>query len=134
MPQSHMSVRFAGMALVAFGVAACSTSPQSDPQGLDRDDAGSAWARERIAAFESGRPNDAMGSVRRARYQGRVAYLIISPCCDQFNYLYDAQGRTLCAPSGGITGRGDGRCAEAPKIEAAPRASVPTGTSAADPK
>jgi hypothetical protein len=48
--------------------------------------------------------------LRRVRYLGRQAYLLMSPCCDLVNHLYSADGRFLCAPSGGLTGRGDGRC------------------------
>ncbi|WP_295528587.1 hypothetical protein [uncultured Pseudacidovorax sp.] len=48
--------------------------------------------------------------LHRVQYLGRRAYLLTSPCCDQFNYLYSAEGVLLCAPSGGLTGRGDGKC------------------------
>ena len=41
---------------------------------------------------------------------GQIVYLHMAPCCDQFNKAYDADGRYLCAPSGGFTGQGDGRC------------------------
>ncbi len=37
-------------------------------------------------------------------------YLFSSNCCDQFNTLYDESCNRICAPSGGFTGRGDGRC------------------------
>lgn len=49
-------------------------------------------------------------AVYRARYQGQNAYLLISPCCDMPNHLFDEAGVRLCAPSGGFTGRGDGKC------------------------
>lgn len=42
-------------------------------------------------------------------YQGQTVYLVSSDCCDQFNYLYDACGLVLGAPSGGFGGGGDGR-------------------------
>ncbi|MBI3349677.1 MAG: hypothetical protein HY020_21010 [Burkholderiales bacterium] len=41
---------------------------------------------------------------------GQRFYLFMALCCDQFNRLYDADGRFVCAPSGGFTGQGDGRC------------------------
>lgn len=41
---------------------------------------------------------------------GRPAYLVTAPCCDQFNPLYDADDRYVCAPSGGLAGHGDGSC------------------------
>ncbi|MBA4217113.1 MAG: hypothetical protein IIA03_09610 [Proteobacteria bacterium] len=41
---------------------------------------------------------------------GRPAYLLTAPCCDHFNPLYDADGRYVCAPTGGFPGNGDGGC------------------------
>jgi len=37
-------------------------------------------------------------------------YYITSDCCDQFNYLYDIDCNIVCAPDGGFTGTGDGKC------------------------
>jgi hypothetical protein len=45
-------------------------------------------------------------------YQGRKVYLVTSSCCDQYITLYDECLNVLCAPSGGFTGKGDGRCPE----------------------
>jgi hypothetical protein len=45
-------------------------------------------------------------------YQGKHVYLFSSDCCDQYNQLYDENCNSLCAPSGGITGKGDGKCAD----------------------
>ena len=39
-------------------------------------------------------------------------YYFTSPCCDQFNLLYDADCHKVCAPDGGFTGKGDGTCPE----------------------
>ena len=46
------------------------------------------------------------------KYQGQKVYLITADCCDQYTTVYDACLHTLCAPSGGFTGRGDGLCPE----------------------
>lgn len=43
-------------------------------------------------------------------YNDRTTYLISSNCCDQFITLYDESCKPICAPSGGFTGHGDGRC------------------------
>jgi hypothetical protein len=49
---------------------------------------------------------------------GRAYYYAVSGCCDQLNALFDAAGGYVCAPDGGFTGRGDGRCpAELLRIE-----------------
>lgn len=37
-------------------------------------------------------------------------YMIESECCDRFNVVLDCNCKYICAPSGGITGNGDGLC------------------------
>lgn len=44
------------------------------------------------------------------KYNGKTVYLFTAPCCDQFNVLYGEDCGMICAPSGGITGKGDGKC------------------------
>jgi hypothetical protein len=44
------------------------------------------------------------------KYQGQQVYLVTADCCDQYTTVYDTCLNVLCAPSGGFTGRGDGRC------------------------
>ena len=44
------------------------------------------------------------------QYNGQTVYGISSNCCDQYNRLVDENCNILCSPSGGITGKGDGRC------------------------
>ena len=43
-------------------------------------------------------------------YNGKKVYLFNADCCDQFYTLVDSACNTLCAPSGGLAGRGDGKC------------------------
>ena len=43
-------------------------------------------------------------------YQGKPAFYMVEDCCDRMNTLHDSAGYARCAPSGGLTGRGDGRC------------------------
>jgi len=50
-------------------------------------------------------------TVYRYIYMDKYVYLFSSPCCDQFNYLYDKNCNIICAPTGGFTGKGDGKCA-----------------------
>lgn len=49
-------------------------------------------------------------SVWKLSYQKQEVYYVVSPCCDQYNYLYDLNGTPICAPTGGIAGKGDGKC------------------------
>jgi uncharacterized protein DUF6970 len=43
-------------------------------------------------------------------YQGRVVYYVPPRCCDIYGELYDAGGRLICHPDGGLGGHGDGQC------------------------
>ena len=43
-------------------------------------------------------------------YKGKKVYLFTSQCCDFYNLVYDDSCKNLCAPNGGFTGRGDGKC------------------------
>ena len=45
-------------------------------------------------------------------YNGQHVFLFSSNCCDQYIQLYDDSCNYLCAPSGGFTGKGDGKCAD----------------------
>src|SRR5262245_13886108 len=81
-----------------------------------------------IAAYESATPERRPSNIRRVLYKGSPAYLVASPCCDHFNYLYDAQGLRLCAPSGGIAGKGDGKCTGAITTEGASRVTLPAAS------
>ncbi len=49
--------------------------------------------------------------IQRNTYHNEVVfYTPIPGCCDRTSTLYDRCGTVLCAPDGGYTGRGDGRC------------------------
>lgn len=46
----------------------------------------------------------------RYLYRGHEVYFLPQHCCDMTSEVYTAEGEHLCAPDGGITGRGDGQC------------------------
>lgn len=48
-------------------------------------------------------------SVTHYTYKGRSVYYVVSGCCDQFNEVYDENCKSIGAPDGGITGKGDNR-------------------------
>ena len=48
--------------------------------------------------------------VNEYMYKDKRVFLFSSPCCDQYNMLYDENCTALCAPSGGFTGKGDNKC------------------------
>ncbi|MGB8357968.1 MAG: hypothetical protein WCD55_05055 [Bacteroidales bacterium] len=41
---------------------------------------------------------------------GEKYYYIPPYCCDMFSELYDSDCNLICAPDGGFSGQGDGRC------------------------
>jgi hypothetical protein len=48
--------------------------------------------------------------VEEYRYGGRRVFLFSANCCDQFNEAFDDSCNYICAPSGGMTGKGDRKC------------------------
>ena len=56
------------------------------------------------------------GSVWQYTFKEQTVYFIGADCCDQFSELYDSNCNLICAPDGGITGYGDGKCASFFKI------------------
>jgi len=50
--------------------------------------------------------------VWRYNYNNQIVYLAKADCCDQYDQVYSANCGIRCAPSGGITGKGDGKCAD----------------------
>jgi len=43
-------------------------------------------------------------------YNGKTVYYFSGNCCDQYNMIYDSHCNYVCAPSGGLTGKGDRKC------------------------
>jgi hypothetical protein len=43
-------------------------------------------------------------------YNGKRVFLISADCCDFFATAVDNDCNYICAPSGGFTGKGDGKC------------------------
>lgn len=96
--------RFFSVALVCLllpvGCGGTVTSPSTLP----------GWLTELISRFDSAPVGNPPQSVYRFQYKGQTVYYVPPQCCDQFSTLYDVNGRVLCAPDGGITGHGDGKC------------------------
>ena len=72
----------------------------------------SDWVTTQIAQFQKAPVGNPPQSIWQYEYNGNIVYYIPSQCCDQFSQLYDADGKLLCAPDGGISGKGDGKCPE----------------------
>lgn len=68
------------------------------------------WLRDRIEKVLAAAPENPPVQIVRYRYNNQVVYYETAPCCDQFTTLYAADGKVICQPDGGITGKGDGQC------------------------
>jgi hypothetical protein len=92
-------------------LAACSSGPRRERDAHGSSPYPAPWIKQQIASFEhGGAARDGSAVAGKFFAEGAPLYLIRSPCCDQFDYLYTAEGRVFCAPSGGFAGHGDGKC------------------------
>jgi hypothetical protein len=66
------------------------------------------WVDELIGTFEDAPVGNPPQSIWRYEYAGQVVCFVPAHCCDMFGTLYDAEGNILCAPDGGLNGRGGG--------------------------
>jgi hypothetical protein len=87
--------------LMGMFLAACSQGTQVEHP---------AWINTLIKQFESAPVGNPPQSIWRYDYNGQVVYFVPAQCCDIPSTVYDADGNIICAPDGGITGEGDGRC------------------------
>lgn len=55
---------------------------------------------------------DKIEEVWRYQYKNESVYVIIPVCCDQYTDAYTSRCEKICSPDGGITGKGDGQCAD----------------------
>lgn len=65
-----------------------------------------------VEQYRAGPMDNTPQSIWRYTYENRDVYYVPPVCCDVPSMLYDGDGNVLCSPDGGITGRGDGRCAD----------------------
>ncbi len=68
------------------------------------------WIDAMIDTFQKAPLGNPPQSIWRYEYKGQTVYYVPAQCCDQFSSLFDGNGNLLCAPDGGISGQGDGRC------------------------
>ncbi|MDB5263739.1 MAG: hypothetical protein JWQ14_3022 [Adhaeribacter sp.] len=76
------------------------------PRGLP------ACVKEKIDELKNKPTQNPPAKVWQYQYMGKTVYYIPPACCDQVSKLYDENCNFICAPDGGITGRGDGKCPE----------------------
>jgi len=71
-----------------------------------------ACVLERIEEIKKENKWNTPAEINEYEFQGKTVYLVSSDCCDQYNSLFDSDCQVICAPSGGITGKGDGKCSD----------------------
>ena len=69
------------------------------------------WLQAQITSFQQAKPANPPVKIYRYRYNGQQVYYITGRCCDIPSSVFSVEGQQLCQPDGGITGRGDGKCA-----------------------
>lgn len=84
----------------------CSTATQS----ADTPPANPEWVSELVAEFQVQPVGNPPQALWRYEYAGQTVYYVPPQCCDRYSALYDAEGVYICAPDGGLDGRGDGLC------------------------
>lgn len=96
-----MKIRILAIIAVIILLAACSQATQTgNPQ----------WVDQLIKKFESEPVGNPPLSIWRYEYNNQTVYYVPAHCCDVYSVLYDASGNVICAPDGGIAGKGDGKC------------------------
>ena len=68
------------------------------------------WVKNLILKFETEPVGNPPQSIWQYEYKSQIVYYVPPQCCDEYSNLYDKNGEFICAPDGGITGRGDGLC------------------------
>ncbi len=66
----------------------------------------------KIEALKAQPKTNPPAEILQYTYNGKTVYLLMAGCCDQYNVVYDDECNYLCAPSGGLTGKGDRKCTD----------------------
>ncbi|MDP1858916.1 MAG: hypothetical protein Q8K82_09605 [Gemmatimonadaceae bacterium] len=70
------------------------------------------WLASVIAELESEPVANPPSLIASYEYKGQTVYYLPPRCCDVPSTVYGSTGTVLCSADGGLTGRGDGRCAD----------------------
>jgi hypothetical protein len=70
------------------------------------------WLRKLIAEIEAQPATNPPSSIWRYTYRGAPVYFRPERCCDMFSELFAEDGALICHPSGGFSGKGDGKCSD----------------------
>ena len=68
--------------------------------------------QKKIREIKSDPVTNPASSIWKYDYHGQTVYYIPPRCCDIESQLYDDNCNQICSPDGGISGGGDGKCAD----------------------
>ena len=68
------------------------------------------WVNDLVTTYAKDPVGNPPQSIWQYEFKDQVVYFVPAQCCDQFSRLFDAAGDVICAPDGGFTGHGDGKC------------------------
>ena len=94
------SVLFTLTILLAVAARKCNSPKEALPSCI----------QEKIAAIKQQPRWNPPAEVYEYEYEGKRVFYFSSDCCDQLNTVVDENCNYICAPSGGITGKGDRKC------------------------
>ncbi len=71
-----------------------------------------ACVNEQLSRLQNNQYENPPLQVDEYEFNGKRMFLFKADCCDQYDILFDENCKGTCAPSGGITGKGDGKCGD----------------------
>ena len=95
-------------ALMLLTIAGCGRNPPAP----DTPSSAPPWVMAMISRLGTEPVANPPASVARYDYKGQDVYFVPQRCCDVMSVLYGSDGAVICHPDGGISGKGDGRCAD----------------------
>ena len=100
--ERKMVKTFVFIVLILFCSCSESTSLDQNPE----------WVTKLILKYEREPVGNPLQSIWRYEYKNKIVYYVPAQCCDQFSSLFDKDGNLICAPDGGLSGRGNGGCSD----------------------
>ena len=95
--------RFIALALLCS--AGCSGNPAVP-------DVSPVWVTALIGQLQAEPAANPPAFVAQYDYKGQNVYFVPQRCCDIMSTLYALDGAVICHPDGGLSGKGDGLCAD----------------------
>ncbi|MEZ5501035.1 MAG: VOC family protein [Steroidobacteraceae bacterium] len=87
--------------LILSTIAGCGAVAEESPPG---------FVSELIDKSSAAPVTNPPTSIWQYRFRDQLVFYVPPSCCDEPSALYDQDGRVICSPDGGLTGKGDGRC------------------------